>query len=268
MKTYLVSDIHGQYQAFMQALAQVGFSPENGDRLYVLGDIVDRGPQSSECLYYLYQLQPTYPQQVAVLKGNHEQMLEDWLLGKPEGDLYLFNGGDATIRSLLGNQPLRRAFLSTTPSTADQEAARKHILSRHPFLLGYIQSLPLYREELPDNLTGAPHAIFVHAGLRPGRSLLQQYPADLLWIRDEFYNHYNGETMVVFGHTPVTLLPGYTGEGLWRRGQMVGIDGGAAFWRGLLLTEWPSLHTHYVPIKSAQAIPTVRLFPLNPYSAI
>jgi serine/threonine protein phosphatase 1 len=261
MKTYLVSDIHGQYQAFRQALAKANFSPDEGDRLYVLGDIVDRGPQSSECLTYLYRLQQQYPQQIVVVKGNHEQLLEDWLMGKTEGNLYFLNGGEATIRSLLGDSPLRRAFLNRSPSWEDQTAARKLILSRHPFLLPFLQSLPLYHEEWPDSRTGAPHVIFVHAGLRPGRTLSQQSPVDLLWIREEFFNHYDDGPMVVFGHTPVTLLPGYTGQGIWQRGQLVGIDGGAGAWRGVLLVEWPSLRTIYVPVTTSDAVPTIRIFP-------
>ncbi len=263
MRTYLVSDIHGQYQPFRQALEQVGFSPDSGDRLYVLGDIVDRGPQSKECLTYLYQLQRQYPRQIVVLKGNHEQLLEDWLLGTLKMESYRLNGGDATVRSFLGKSPLRKAFLGGTPTASEEAMARQFILTHYPFVLPYLQSLPLYREELPDSRTGAPQVIFVHAGVRPGRSISQQDPRDLLWIREEFYNHYNGEPMIVFGHTPVTILPGYTGQGVWRNGNVVGIDGGAAFWRGVMLVEWPSLQTVFVPAASPQAVPTIRIFPQN-----
>jgi len=261
MKTYLVSDIHGQYQVFRQILAEAHFSPDAGDRLYVLGDIVDRGPQSRECLLWLYELQQKYPRQIVVIKGNHEQLLEDWLLGKTEGAQYFLYGGEATIRSFLRDTPLRRSFLHHAPPREAQEEARQAIRSHDPFLLPYLQSLPLYREEMPDGETGAPAVIFVHAGVRPGRSLSQQSPVDLLWIREEFYNQYAGDATVVFGHTPVTLLPGYAGQGIWQREKMIGIDGGAGFWRGLLLVEWPSLQTRYLPVTAAASAPAIHLFP-------
>jgi predicted phosphodiesterase len=46
MATYVVSDIHGYYYRFMDLLKKVEYDP-NKDSLYVLGDIVDRGPHSS-----------------------------------------------------------------------------------------------------------------------------------------------------------------------------------------------------------------------------
>lgn len=264
MATYLVSDIHGQFLPFRQALERVGFSPENGDRLYVLGDMIDRGPQSKEVLLYLYQLQQQYPGRIVILKGNHEQMFVDWLQGKEDGGSFLLNGGDATVRSFLDNHPLRRAFLGGTPSFAKQESARQAIRSRYPFLLPYLQSLPLYREEPENPQTGAPHVIFVHAGLRPGLPLSEQSPIDLLWIREDFYLHYQGENVVVFGHTPVRLIPGYNGRGIWRRGNAIGIDGGAAFWQGsILLVEWPSLRTVEVPLREVYSVPAVRMLPGN-----
>jgi serine/threonine protein phosphatase 1 len=44
---------------------------------------------------------------------------------------------------------------------------------------------------------------FVHAGMLPGLSLVQQNPADLMWIRDEFlYSDEDYGYVVVHGHTP------------------------------------------------------------------
>ena len=42
MATYVVSDIHGQYKLFMKMLKKIRLKDE--DTLYVLGDILDRGP--------------------------------------------------------------------------------------------------------------------------------------------------------------------------------------------------------------------------------
>lgn len=261
MSTYLVTDIHGQYQAFQKALQDASFAPRQGTSLYVLGDMIDRGPQSKDVLLFLLELRQQYPTQVFLLKGNHEQMLEDWLSRRGDAENYLrFNGGDATVRSFLGHHPLRRAFaVGGLPSPAIQEEARQEILARYPFLLSALSSLPLYMELPADERTGSPAVLLVHAGIRPGVPLSQQNPHDLLWIRQEFYDEYTGELPIVFGHTPVPKLPGYQGNGPWRREQLIGIDGGAAFRRGVLLVEWPSLQFIFVPIHDVQPYPLVHV---------
>ena len=171
-----------------------------------------------------------------------------------------YNGGDATVRSFLGNHPLRRAFLNRMPSSQEQEEARQFILSRYPTILPTLSSLPLYIELPADPRTGAPAALLVHAGIRPGIPLQEQNPQDLLWIREPFYLYYDGELPVIFGHTPVPGLPQYTGSGPWRRDNIVGIDGGAGYWRGVMLVEWPSLQSIFVPIRDRQSSPQVRVY--------
>lgn len=42
-----------------------------------------------------------------------------------------------------------------------------------------------------------------HAGVNPARSLDEQDPKDLLWIREKFFDHYQGKTIIVAGHTHV-----------------------------------------------------------------
>ena len=68
--TYVMSDIHGQFDAFMRMLKQIDFT-EN-DELYILGDVVDRGSKSIECIKWIME-----QDNVLTLLGNHELMLYD-----------------------------------------------------------------------------------------------------------------------------------------------------------------------------------------------
>ena len=46
--TYVISDIHGQFDAFMKLIEKIEFGYD--DEMYILGDVIDRGPQSLECV--------------------------------------------------------------------------------------------------------------------------------------------------------------------------------------------------------------------------
>ena len=68
--TYVISDIHGQFDALMEMLEQIEFSEE--DELYILGDVIDRGPKSIECIQWIMS-----KDNVLTLLGNHEVILYD-----------------------------------------------------------------------------------------------------------------------------------------------------------------------------------------------
>lgn len=67
MANYVIGDLQGCFGEFKQLLQQVDFNPSK-DHLYLVGDIVARGPDSLACLDYLYQ----YQDSITVTLGNHD----------------------------------------------------------------------------------------------------------------------------------------------------------------------------------------------------
>ena len=68
MSTYVLSDIHGEKDRFEAMLETIGFSQE--DTLYILGDVVDRGPDGISILRRIMNMPNVY-----MLLGNHEDMM-------------------------------------------------------------------------------------------------------------------------------------------------------------------------------------------------
>lgn len=79
MPRYAISDIHGCAKTFRAALQSINFNKE--DELFLLGDYIDRGPDSMGVLEHIWQLQAS-GHELTCLRGNHEQMLIDYVDGK------------------------------------------------------------------------------------------------------------------------------------------------------------------------------------------
>ena len=72
MATYVMSDIHGQYDMFIELLRKINLKDE--DTLYVLGDVLDRGPHPIKVLLKLMEM----PNAICLV-GNHECMAVECL---------------------------------------------------------------------------------------------------------------------------------------------------------------------------------------------
>lgn len=94
---YCMSDLHGEKDLFEKMLEQIHFSPQ--DHLYILGDVIDRGPHGVELLEQIMA-----SANITMLLGNHEQMCLSTLDLHPEigaRELWRQNGGMGTYRTLI-----------------------------------------------------------------------------------------------------------------------------------------------------------------------
>jgi serine/threonine protein phosphatase 1 len=87
-RDFVVGDIHGHLALLQSELEIVGFD-KSKDRLFSVGDLIDRGPNSLQCLSLIFE-----PWFFAV-RGNHEQMMFDALQGENDRmlELWMVNGG-------------------------------------------------------------------------------------------------------------------------------------------------------------------------------
>lgn len=67
----IVSDIHGHFKQFEELLTY--WNQE--DTLVILGDLIDRGPDSLKVIEKVIELKQIYEDKVIFVKGNHEEML-------------------------------------------------------------------------------------------------------------------------------------------------------------------------------------------------
>lgn len=70
-RKWVIADIHGCYLT-LKTLIENQLNPGNEDRVYLLGDYIDRGPRSAQCIKYVMQLQ-NEGLKLTPLMGNHEE---------------------------------------------------------------------------------------------------------------------------------------------------------------------------------------------------
>ena len=204
-KIFVVGDIHGCFDKLRALMDKIPINIIR-DQLIFIGDYIDRGLNSIEVVDYLIALKKRIPGTI-FLKGNHEDMLENYLDGS-DRFTYLLNGGQQTLD----------AYLDRTDDPEKYPVPVEH--------LEFFSALDLYYQ--------TDDFIFVHAGLREKVPLESQEKTDLLWIRDEFiYSDFDYGKLVIFGHTPFK-------EPLVQSNKL-GIDTGAVYGNRLTCVQLPEI---------------------------
>ena len=196
--TYVIGDIHGAFMALEQCLQRANFQYDT-DHLICLGDICDGWPDTRKCVDELLKIK-----NLTYIIGNHDVWFMAWLKSNTVEDLWIKQGGEATLIS----------YQDGIPSTHKEffDTAVYYFISNN--------------------------RLFVHAGFDPGISMLEQTIRTLTWDRTliqkawELLIHEVKTKLTPFdevylGHTPIPFHRPIESCNIWM------MDTGAG-WSGVL----------------------------------
>ncbi|MDN3668478.1 metallophosphoesterase [Echinicola jeungdonensis] len=166
MDLFIIGDIHGCWNTFQKLLEN--WTP-NKEFLIQVGDLVDRGAYNPQMLQTAKTLQRKYPDKTCFLRGNHEQMMIDYLLGKDPVKNWIRNGGSGTLEQI--------RQLGLTPES----------------FLPFLKHLPFHWHN--------EHVFVSHAGISHTEDPYAPLnPEGILWNRSPLKKL---SQMQVIGHTPL-----------------------------------------------------------------
>lgn len=208
-RAYAIGDVHGRLDLMTDLLARIeaddAARPPAKTYIVLLGDLVDRGPDSRGVIAHLVAHPPAFGRLIA-LRGNHEEFFEAVLGGEARSvPRWLTYGGYECAESY----GVTRAW---TRGRAPDEIARR-LTAAVP------DSHKAFLEAMGDSFRFGDY-LFVHAGVRPGVPIAEQTSQDLRWIREGFLDDDSDHGVtVVHGHTIV--------ERPEEKRNRIGIDTGA-----------------------------------------
>lgn len=188
-----IGDVHGHYEGLMMLLEAI--APGKSDRLFFVGDLIDRGPGSSQVVKFVKQ------NSHSCVRGNHEQLILDAFHNNQVNpsalQAWLYSGGENTVAS----------YSDAAALLEDVE---------------WIRTLPLYID-LGD-------IWLVHAGVHPQLPIEDQGAEDFCWIRRPFHEisqPYFPNKLIIIGHTITFTFPGVEPGELAKGKGWLGIETGA-----------------------------------------
>lgn len=195
---WAVGDVHGRLDLLNPLLdaieADAAISPAARKVVVMLGDYVDRGPDSRGVIDRLLRLPHGDGRERRFLRGNHEDRMEAFLSDPELGPGWCDYGGREALRSYGVTPPAMRG-----DADGWVEAARALNAALGPDHRAFLRDLE-YSVEIGDYF-------FAHAGARPGVALADQSQQDLMWVRNAFLSDPRPfERVVVHGHTPEDVL--------------------------------------------------------------
>jgi len=194
MATYVISDVHGNYEGYMKILEKINFS--DGDTLYVNGDVIDRGIGGIKILQHMMMQPNIYP-----ILGNHEYAAGTCLrfLMKEITEESIGDIDEETIKNLMEWQNIG--------GQRTMDAFHKLTYEEKQDIVDYLDEFSLY-EEVSVN---GKQFVIVHAGLTNFSSSrpLDDYEMYELIFKAPYYDTvYFPDKYLVTGHLPTKAIEG------------------------------------------------------------
>lgn len=209
-RDFVVGDIHGCFDKLRQALNDVAFN-EARDRLFSVGDLVDRGTQSDESIDWIAK--PWFH----AVRGNHEQMAIGVAAGRHDLSSYLVNGGAWFMGMTEDRQRLYAEIFDGLPIAIEIETSAG--------LVGVIHA------DLGDYTDW--HEFTAALGSATSNNQRHRLREIALWSRTRISygvtTPIDGVRAVYVGHTPVDEVK--------RLGNVIYIDTGAVFGKKLTVVQ-------------------------------
>ncbi len=196
---YAVGDIHGSlrlYDEIERQIVEDGAFVPGPKMILCLGDVVDRGPETAGLLERLIGPAPSDFQRV-VLRGNHEDMMLQFIKTPERHMNWIDFGGEETLASYGIRPDGARGFKS------ESKTLKRKLEGGIP------ESHVSFLEKLPVALAVGQY-LFAHAGYALGKVEDSQSLEQLLWGPPEAADTYQGDEILVHGHTivdDVTIMP-------------------------------------------------------------
>ncbi len=208
-RVYAVGDVHGRFDLLHQLIARIeednAGRPTSAVYVVLLGDLINRGPQSREVIDFFLKGAPAFAEWHFIM-GNHEEMLLR-LIDQPDAGMiphFLRFGGRETFESYGAPQ-----IMLDLPDRFPPETLPNYVPEDHRSFM----------RRMEDGILVGDY-FFTHAGIKPGVPLEEQQHQDLHWIRKGFLESDADHGMiVVHGHTVL--------EEAEVRPNRIGIDTGA-----------------------------------------
>lgn len=183
-----VSDVHGNLPYLRGLLEKVGFCPD--DMLILVGDLLEKGPQSLDTLRYVTALSKTHT--VLAVSGNCDWWVPlMYEVGTVEDNLWYINNKPFC----LARQMCAEQGIDVTPDM-DYIAMRDTLAARYPEEFAFLRAMP--------EVIDTPHYTFVHGGLPEGAP--ETWDAWACMKYDHFMEtRRRFEKWVIVGHWPVML---------------------------------------------------------------
>lgn len=217
--TYVMADIHGEYKKFKEMLREIEFASD--DNMFILGDIVDRGPEPIALLKDL-----STRLNIFCLLGNHEYMMSRVLNGPLAEEVT-----DENIASLTSDDLIAYQEWMDNGGDVTLKQYRQLDDEDREAVLDFIDEMELFEAISIDE----QKFILIHAGFSnfdKRRSLDSYAPEELIFERHDYDFEYFNSIYTIAGHTPTLELSGK--PEILKFGHNINIDCGATFEGGRL----------------------------------